>query len=360
VSEFWRRRIGGILISLGLTIAAIGYSGLVLRGIVTDDGVATRAATAALRDDQVRAFLAEQTADAVGDQLLGRDTIASLEAFGVDPQPDLDAIAREVMADPRFGDAFVETVRALHHTVLVESGPSPVVDVTALVGVARDAAIERNSAYAAIFPAAGTLRVAVPADQLPDLTGATQSLGDRARMATIVAAILVTAGMLIHANRPKGLRRIGTWAIGTAVVQGAVALALPFAATRVPGDLSGVAEAVAEVLRPRLLVPAAMLGGVGVALVVAAWQWKRKHDRAGEELGAHAFLGEDPFVTPATVYGEIELATHRSPMGAPPVPLTSQAADEYSPLPGSSVFGDSVTAREVSPRDVLPTTPLGG
>ena len=86
-------------------------------------------------------------------------------------------------------------------------------------------------------------------------------------------------------------------------------------------------------------------------------------------MGFDAFLGEDPFDSPATVYGEIELATHRSPMGAPPVPLTS-SADEYSPLPGSSVFGDSVTARdagpreasqrEVSPRDVLPTTPLGG
>jgi hypothetical protein len=177
--------------------------------------------------------------------------------------------------------------------------------------------------------------------------------------------------MLVHPNRPKGLRRIGTWAIGTAVVQGGVALALPFAASRVPGDLQGVAEAVAETLRPQLLVPAAMLGAVGVALVAAAWRWNRAQNRAREERGAQAFLGEDPFATTAVFDGQIELATHRSPMGAPPVPLTtardeepSRPRDEYSPLPGSSVFGDSVTAREpreVSPpRDVLPTTPLGG
>jgi hypothetical protein len=374
VSNFWRRRIGGVLLSLGLMAAAFGYGGLILRGIVTDDGVATRAASAALHDDQVRAFLADQTASAVGDQLLGRDTIASLEAFGIDPQPDLDAIAQTVLADPRFEVAFVDTVRALHRSVLVESGPPPVVDVTALVGVARDAAVARNSAYAALFPAEGTLRVAVPTDDLPDLSGATQSLGDRARLATIVAVVLVTAGMLVHANRPKGLRRIGTWAIGTAVVQGALALALPVAAARVPGDLRGVAEAVAETLRPRLLVPAAMLGAVGVALVAAAWRWKRAQNRAREERGAQAFLGEDPFAPAAAYDGQIELASHRSPMGAPPVPLATghgdgadRPRDEYSPLPGSSVFGDSVTAREPGParevsppRDVLPTTPLGG
>src|SRR5690606_29887745 len=109
--------------------------------------------------------------------------------------------------------------------------------------------------------------------------------------------VLVTAGMLIHADRPKGLRRIGTWAIGTAAVQSAVAVGLPLAAARVPGDLGSIAEAVAATLRPRLLVPAAMLGGVGAALVVAAWRWKRTQNRAREELGAHAFLGENPFAT---------------------------------------------------------------
>jgi hypothetical protein len=266
------------------------------------------------------------------------------------------------MADPRFDAAFVETVRELHQIVLVESGPPPVVDVSALVTVARDAAIERNAAYAQLFPIDGTLRVTVPAEDLPDLTGVTKGIGDRARLALLAAVVLVTAGMLVHGNRPKGLRRIGTWAIGTAAVQVAVAVALPMAADRVPGELSGVAHAVADILRPRLLVPAAMLGAVGVALVAAAWRWKRADDRTREQAGARAFLGADPFETHAVFDGEIELATHRSPMGAPPVPIATPAPprDDYSPLPGSSVFGDPVTARDLSPRDVLPTTPLGG
>jgi hypothetical protein len=360
MGDFWRRRIGGVLLSLGLLAAAVGYSGLILRGIVTDEGVATGAATAALRDDRVRQLLADETSDAIADQLLGRETIASLEAFGVDPSRDLDAVAAAVMADPRFSNAFVATVRQLHHTVLVEAGPAPVVDVTALVSVARDAAVAQNPAYAALFPVDGTLRVSIPSDELPDLTAVTQGIGDRARLATIAAVVLITAGMLVHTRRPHGLRRVGTWAIGTAFVQGAVALALPVAAGRVPGELTGVAEAVADILRPRLLVPAAMLGAVGVALVVAAWRWKRAEDRAGEQRGAEAFLGSDPYETHAVFDGEIELATHRSPMGAPPVPVATSGRDDYSPLPGSSVFGDRLTARDVSPRDVLPTTSRGG
>jgi hypothetical protein len=255
VGDIWRRRVGGLLLSLGLLAAAVGYSGMVLRGIVTDEGVATRAAEAALNDDQLRSFLSEQTSDAIASQLLGLDTVASLEAFGIDPSQDLEKIAAAVMADPRFTNAFVETVRQIHHIVLVEAGPAPVVDVTALVQVARDAAIALNPAYAPLFPVDGTLLVEVPSEQLPDLTGVTEGLGDRARLAAIAAAVLVAVGMIVHSRRPRGLRRVGTWAIGTAVVQLAVALALPVAAGKVPGEVSGVAEAMADILRPRLIVP---------------------------------------------------------------------------------------------------------
>jgi hypothetical protein len=372
VGDIWRRRVGGLLLSLGLLAAAVGYSGMVLRGIVTDEGVATRAAEAALNDDQLRSFLSEQTSDAIGSQLLGLDTVASLEAFGIDPSQDLEKIAAAVMADPRFTNAFVETVRQIHHIVLVEAGPAPVVDVTALVQVARDAAIALNPAYAPLFPVDGTLLVEVPSQQLPDLTGVTQGLGDRARLAAIAAAVLVAVGMIVHSRRPRGLRRVGTWAIGTAVVQLAVALALPIAAGKVPGEVSGVAEAMADILRPRLIVPAAMLGAVGIALVAAAWRWQRADDRAGERLGAHAFLGADPFAAQAMVDAPIELATHRSPMGAPPVPLASAGleplalegrsgrGDDRSPLPASGPFSDSATGGGFSGRqDALPTTPRG-
>jgi hypothetical protein len=134
------------------------------------------------------------------------------------------------------------------------------------------------------------------------------------------------------------VRGVGTWAVGVAAVQVAAAFALPLAAGLLPQDIEPVGTAVADTLRPRLLAPAAMIGAAGIALVVAAWRWRRSLDAAHERYGANAFLASDEdgrVTTAGLVSGRIETATLRSPMGAPPVPLVSQ------------------------PLDVLPTTPRG-
>jgi hypothetical protein len=237
----------------------------------------------------------------------------------------------------------VATVRSLHHVVLVEPGPAPVVDVTPLVATARDAAIERNSAYAALFPTTGTLRVSLPSDELPDLTGVSSTVESRARLAAIVAVLLVAAAIVVHHRRPRVVRRVGVWAIGVAVTQGIVAAVMPIAAQWIPGDLAPIAGAVARTLQPRLLAPAAIVAATGVALVISAWRWQRSIDSQHERVGAHAFLGHEPDDLTALSYdGAIELATHRSPMGAPPVSLVTAGGGSVSPR------GDAV-----------PTTPRG-
>jgi hypothetical protein len=319
--------LGAGLLALGLLAASLAYTGLVVRRIVTDGDVAATAASAALEDDAVQRLLVDETASAIGSQLLGEETIRGLEAFGYDPSADLDAIATAVVADPSFRAAFVATVNDLHEIVLVSSGPAPIVDLTPLVETARSAAIARNPAYTELFPTSGSLRVSLPAEDLPDLTGASSALESRARLAALAAIALVGAAMLVHPRRPRVLRRVGTWAIGVGLTQAALGVLLPVAASRIPGDLQPVAQAVAETLRPRLLVPAAMVAAVGVALMVSAWRWQRSLDGGLERLGAHAFLGQEADDAVPAWDGPIELATHRSPMGAPPVPLVSLLGD---------------------------------
>jgi hypothetical protein len=326
--------VGAILLAVGLFAASMAYTGLVVRRIVTDGDVATTAASAALEDETVQALLVDETASAIGSQLLGDDTIRSLVAFGYDPSADLDAIATAVVADPSFRAAFVATVNELHRIVLVSSGPAPIVDLTPLVDTARTAAIARNEAYIALFPARGSLRVSLPVEDLPDLTGASSALESRARLAAGAAVVLVGAAMLVHPRRPRVLRRVGTWAIGIGLTQAALGMLLPVAASRIPGDLQPVAHAVAETLRPRLLVPAAMVVVVGVAFVVSAWRWQRSLDGGLERLGAHAFLGQEADQVVPTWDGPIELASHRSPMGAPPVPRVSIAAEPFVRMAG--------------------------
>lgn len=330
--EMLRRRAASSLLALGLLTASVAYTGTVVRSIVVDDHVAMRAAEAALDDERVHDLLVRETTAALESQLFAD----AFPALGADVSDDARAVAEAVVADPAFTTAFVDTVRGLHRVALVERGPAPELDASPLVGVARDAAIARNPAYGELIPPAATVRVALPADDLPDLTGVSSLLADRAKLAAVAAVALVGAAFAVHPKRPRVVRRIGTWALGIAVVQGAAAFGIAYLAERVPGDLAPIATAVAETLRPRLVVPAAMMAAAGLALVIGAWRWQRTIDATHERLGASAFLAHDPDDEPTALReGAIEVATLRSPMGAPPVPLTRASGGGSFVSPGN-------------------------
>lgn len=316
--EMLRRRAANGLLAIGLIAASVAYSGSIVRSIVVDHDVAQKAAAAALDDERVHDLLVRETTAALEAQLFA----GAFPALGDGVSHDVQAVAETVVAAPAFESAFIGAVRDLHRIVLVERGPVPEIDLTPLVGIARDAAIGRNPAYERLLPPTATVRVAMPTDHLPDLTGVSSLLAQRAKTAAAAAVLLAAAAFALHPERPRVVRRIGGWTLGVAVVQAAAAFAIAYAAQKVPGDAAPIATAVAETLRPRLVVPAALMAAAGVALVAGAWRWQRSLDATHERLGASAFFDHDPMDEPvAAREGSIEVATLRSPMGAPPVPL---------------------------------------
>jgi hypothetical protein len=316
----WRTHTGGILLLLALLAGSGAYATVIVRGIVVDSDVSAQAASRAIDDVRVQRLLVDQTTEAVRSQLIGTEVVQYLE--NLDPatrevEADLLAVADAVVQTPEFHAAFVTTVRDLHRLVFVERGPAPVVDATDLVSVARDAAIARNAAYAALIPPTGTLTVTIPTSDLPDLTGLRDDLGSRTVPLAVVGAVLATAAFVIHDRRPKALRRVAFWLLGAGVVQASVALLLPVAANLVGGDAGPIAEAIARVLLPRLLAPAAMVGGSGLGLLLVAFQWQRTADRRDARTGATAFLGDDGEERVASFWDHpLETADLRSPMGA--------------------------------------------
>jgi hypothetical protein len=329
-----RRRIGNLLLTIGLLCAAVAYNGLVVRAIVLDGDVAQRAAATAMRDERMQRILADKTAEAIERQFLGGAS-QQLEIAGYDSSDDVRAVAEAVIADPRFADAFGDAIRQVHEFVLVERTAPPVVEATTLLDAARAAAVAQNPAYAGLLPPDATLRVALPTDDLPDLTDASATVADQAQLAAVAAVVLVAGAFGVHSRRPRVVRGVGTWAISVAAVQAALALALPYAAGWLPADVQPVVEAVVTTLRPRLLAPAAMIGAAGAALVIGAWRWNRSLDAAHERYGASAFLAADDEarLNPLFAGGQIETATLRSPMGAPPVPLVSASVDVLPTTP---------------------------
>ncbi|HEX7097449.1 MAG TPA: hypothetical protein VF183_16305 [Acidimicrobiales bacterium] len=317
--------------------ATVAYTGTVVRAIVVDEDVVAEAAASALKDDAVSDVLVREMTEALGEQFFAGATDV-LGTFGYDTTADIHAAAAAVLDDPRFAAAFADAVRSVHRAVLVDHRTVPVIDLTAALDAGRAVAIERNPAYAELLPTTASVLVTVPADRLPDLTGAANELEQRAVTAAVVATTALAAAFVLHPVRPRVARRVGAWAISVAIVQSGLALALPYGARQLPERVAPIASAIAETLRLRLVVPAVMMAAVGLALVIGARRWKRSLDAAHERLGASAFLAEDPDADPTPQQGEIELATLRSPMGAPPVPLTgtgqtSMVRSASEPLP---------------------------
>jgi hypothetical protein len=330
---------------IGLLGATASYGALAVKGLVVDSDVAADAASRAMGDARVRDLLVDETADAVRDQLIGAEGLRTLESLGIDPNPDTRAMAEAVVAAPEFRTAFVATVRDLHHVVFVERGPAPVIDATPVIAVARLTAIQRNPAYAEVLAPTGTLRVTVPMDDLPDLTGLGDGLDGRAMPLGLGALGVAAAGIAISSTRARALRRAGGWCAGVGLLQAAVAFLLPIGAGSIGGDGGPIAEAIARTLLPRLLVPAAMISAGGVGLIIAGWRWQRSYDRRHERAGAAAFLEAEELLLPSFFDGTIETATLRSPMGAPPV-RRAGSDDDRSPLPPGAIF--DVPARDTS------------
>jgi hypothetical protein len=329
-----RRRVGGLLLFFALVAGSAAYATVIVRGIVIDSDIAGQAANRALDDERVQHLLVKQTAGALRSQLLGEEGQSALARDGYDPSGDLDAVAAAIVAAPQFRSAFVGGVRSLHDAVF-KQGPAPTIDATPLVELARNTAIQRNPVYGGLMPPTATLTVSIPAKDLPDLSGIDRTLGEKVKTLTVAAAALAALGLAIHSRRARAVRRIGMWFVSTALLQAAIAFALPVAASAIGNDAGPIAEALARTLLPRLLAPAALVCGVGICIAVVGHRWQRTLDRRHARLGAHAFLeGED---VPIFFDGPIETANLRSPLGAPPVSRVAPR-DDRSPLPPSPLF----------------------
>jgi hypothetical protein len=176
-------------------------------------------------------------------------------------------------------------------------------------------------------------------DQAPDLTGFKRSVDRRLLTLALVAVGAVALGMLIHSRRPAALRRIGTWLVGFALLQGALALLLPVIASGLPGNSSVIGEQFARTLMPRLIAPAIALMAFGIGALICARRWQRLHDKRNERTGASAFLDPDHLIK-------------ISGSGAPPAPASVFPDLSSPPVPPPSI--DRVLPPTLDPRPAPP------
>jgi hypothetical protein len=287
-----RRVVGWLLLTVGLLSTSLIYNAVIIRALVLDPDVVVDATDDMLERRIVQSTVGDQIATAAQQQLLPPGTVSSATLHVSD---DLRQAGMELTRTPEFHDAYAKAVRALHRYIFIDRTEVPVLDLSALVPVFRNEAIELNPAYAQLLPPQAPLRVVIT-DQAPDLTGFKRSVDQRLWQLVLAALGTVTLAMLVHSRRPAALQRIGFWLVAFSMLQGALALMLPVLASGLPGNSSIIGEQIARSFMPRLIAPAIALMVFGVGALICARRWQRLHDKRNVRTGANAFLDPDNLI----------------------------------------------------------------
>ncbi len=249
------------MVVLGLLVATIAWSALVVRVTVLDAARLADSAEEILRADEVR--------EALGGRL--EEQLAPVVPLGAGT-PELAAVTDATLDDPRFVSAFSASLVALHDRVFQGSGSSLILDPGAVGAASSDSLVAVDPSLADKVPA--DLRLDVPLttiDDLPNLSWLTNLVTAVAIVGGIAAIVLLTLGVTATPHRRVPLRRIGRFALVLAAVQLLVAFLVPTLLLLVFG--SGWPEVGIRAWRAfawGLVIPAVALGIVGAACLAGA------------------------------------------------------------------------------------------
>lgn len=179
-----------------------------------------------------------------------------------------NAVAAKVVDSPEFQQAIAVALPAMYAQV-VDDAPGDVVLDPGLV----------NRAFVSVgAPAPSDLRLVARRDKMPELRGSIQVISTAAPVLGASAAILILWALAITTRRVRAVSRIGRWLITTGLVTVVVFWALPSLALVPLGGWIGVVGIVLATA-DWLLLPAAVLAGVGIAIVVIGNAGEAEHRR---------------------------------------------------------------------------------
>jgi hypothetical protein len=288
-----RRLVSSALLALGILSALAGYGALVLRSTVLDESVTVAGARAALAEPSLRTGLATRTADATVATLVGSEQATALRARGLDVHADAAAVATELLDAPAFLAAYDSAVGRLHRHVLQDPTVAPVLDLTGLVTEVRERLVRTNAAYGAVIGPDRPLVVALPAEDLPDLTAVDRTLtGPRSALALVAGLAAVVAGLALTAQdgRRRQLRRVGTLLVAVGLLQLAGSYMVHLALERADGTAAAAARVALQPMLGRLAMPGFVPLALGALTVALAHRHAARPALRMADHGRAAFL----------------------------------------------------------------------
>ena len=289
-----RRGLSTLFLTAGLCAVTVGYLALLVGSLVIDSSTTVDAATAALHDRDVRALLAERTADAVAAQLVGEHATKDLAAFGIDVRRDLAPVAGSLVSTAEFANAYAEAVQKLHDRIFVDPTIAPAIDVSALVARARNDATAINPAYGQLIPPDATLVVMLPTAALPDFSVLDRWLSaTRGALAIAAGAGAIVVAFAVSPERWRTARRVAAWLLGLGGIQLALCLSAQAALTRLSGDSAPIVRAGGAAVLPQVASPALAPLFLGIGALATSLLMHRAVGRRLVADGRDAFLTDE-------------------------------------------------------------------
>lgn len=276
-----RRFVAGALLGVSLFVGSLAWSGfLVLRTVLEPDR-SSEIAEELLENEQVRSQLASNFVDVIFGAMLQNASVQQLDKAA------LESVANDLLQDPEVKALIISSLADTHAAFLGEGDAPQSLDLSSFGETARRSLVDIDPALDALLPVAPSLLVPLPTEHIPDASPVRSFLLKAIPLIAIGAAIGVLAAFFTTTDRPSILRRAGYWAISTAAFYLIAGFGIQWLFNRFsPNGTEVLAAFIVAVLRSTL-IPAIVMGIVGVALLGASVLWASVtggHGRSGRHV----------------------------------------------------------------------------
>jgi hypothetical protein len=315
------RGFSRILVGIALLCASVAWTGWVLLQTVADPSRSTRIAEAVLDDPEARDQLADNLASALANAVNAATSSASAGTGTTLPRingddPTLRRAVSAALADPAVVRDLAEALAAAHGNLLgVEPKQPAEIDTTLLTNAVTKELGPLNPALAKQISGALPESIDLPEVEIP-LAGRLRDFATAAVPRLTILAIGLGVLAFVTGDRPRVLRRVGTWAVGAGLLWVVLPRVIVWAAER---WMPGSAAVVRAVLTGTTGVVTAMatilflcgVGAVGASIALARMPQRSRRSgvtgttprtpRADAPLtpGWRAFTGRD--MPPSTI-----------------------------------------------------------
>lgn len=321
----FRRVIAGLILGPALLIGSFAWTGYLALQTVFDENRSETIARELLENPEVRAQVAANLGSAIERALPPEVPISG---------DQVDAAALTILDDPRVTEVIVRAFGSTHRAFLGQGDAPENIDLEPLASVAREQVARFAPSAAESIAVDADWTIALPTERIPDASPVKRFLETAVPPLAGISLLMVMLAFLTTSDRPSVLRRAARWAIGTTVVYLLLGLGVPaLLRAWAPEQTEVIAALLTAVLRSTL-VPSIVLGGSGLALLLASWVWPR-----GERPSARSSAPAPPRPAPPTAgpsTGTRRPAAVTTPAAATEATAWSPPVDTFEPSPPGS------------------------